>query len=85
MKNPGNCSDPMSEAKTYKKIATVRAVRMNEPFAVQTLEGLMKGQKGDYLCEGIDGERWPIKKEIFERTYLEVKELIDVDLPPDTD
>jgi len=70
MKKPCNCSDSMSEAKTYRKIALVRAVQMNRSFAIQTLEGLMRGQKGDYLCEGSAGERWPIKKEIFESTYI---------------
>lgn len=64
----------MSGAKTYRKIALVRAKRMERPFIVNTLEGVMRGQKGDYLCEGSAGERWPIKKEIFEQTYIEVCE-----------
>jgi len=42
---------------------------MSEPFEVETLEGTMRGGKGDYLCEGPAGEQWPIKKDIFEATY----------------
>jgi hypothetical protein len=26
-----------------------------------------------YVCKGIDGERWLVEKDIFERTYEEVK------------
>lgn len=74
MSKPGGCGDPMDGAKTYKKIATVRAKQMDRDFVVNTLEGVMKGHKGDYLCEGATGERWPIKKEIFEETYVEVRE-----------
>lgn len=60
--------------KEYRKIATVRAKQMNRPFDVETLEGHMTGNKGDYLCIGIEGEKWPVKKEIFEKTYTEVTE-----------
>lgn len=42
---------------------------MTEDFEVKTLEGLMKGKAGDYLATGIQGEQWPIKKNIFEKTY----------------
>ena len=55
--------------KTYRKTATVDAVQLEMKFAVQTEEGVMRGNPGDYLCIGIDGERWPVKKEIFEKTY----------------
>lgn len=46
---------------------------MTKDFVIDTLEGTMRGHKGDYLCEGEDGEQWPIKKEIFEKTYEEVE------------
>ena len=69
-----SCGDIMGGAKTYKKIATILAVQMNRDFVVRTLEGVMKGNKGDYLCEGTAGERWPIKKEIFEKTYVAIRE-----------
>lgn len=43
---------------------------MNRDFVVRTLEGLMKGRTGDYLCEDTSGNRWPVKKEIFESTFI---------------
>lgn len=43
-------------------------------FLVDTLEGQMTGQPGDYLIIGIKGERYPCAKAIFEETYEEVKD-----------
>lgn len=57
------------DAKEYRKTATVWAVRMTEAFEVHTLEGVMTGEPGDYLCQGPAGERWPVKRAIFEATY----------------
>lgn len=62
-----------SDFKTYRKTATVRAIKLQIEFAVTTEEGVMRGHPGDYLCEGIEGEKWPVKKEIFEKTYEMVK------------
>lgn len=61
------------DVKSYKKTVPIKAVQVYEFFVVRTLEGSMCGVAGDYLCEGISGEKWPVKKEIFEKTYEEVK------------
>ena len=55
--------------KYVKKPVVVRAAQMQDDFRVTTLEGVMHGRKGDYLVIGIEGERYPVRKEIFERTY----------------
>jgi hypothetical protein len=42
---------------------------------VSTLENqkhLSKGFGREYICVGIDGERWLVDKDIFERTYEEI-------------
>lgn len=36
---------------------------------VKTLEGLISPTKGDFLCKGIEGEQWTIKKEDLQRRY----------------
>lgn len=41
---------------------------------VHTLEGDVKAHPGDYIVKGVDGEFYPVKKEIFEKTYVEAKE-----------
>jgi hypothetical protein len=56
----------------YRKIATVWARRMSGTFTVETLEGLAQGEAGDYLCRGIEGEEWPVRREKFENTYAPV-------------
>jgi len=36
---------------------------------IQTLEGKMKVSIGDYIIKGVDGEFYPCKPDIFEKTY----------------
>lgn len=36
---------------------------------IQTLEGLMKASVGDYIIEGVEGEYYPCKPNIFHETY----------------
>jgi hypothetical protein len=38
-------------------------------FTVQTLEGVMAGSAGDFVIQGIKGELYPCKREIFITTY----------------
>ncbi len=52
-----------------KKPIIVHAVRMNCNFEVDTLEGVHKGKVGDYLLKGVEGELYPVKRAIFEKTY----------------
>ncbi len=55
--------------KAMKKPIAIQCIRINEPFEVETLEGLMKGQPGDWLIIGIHGEMYPIAQDIFKKTY----------------
>ena len=36
---------------------------------INTLEGAMEISDNDYIIKGIDGEFYPCKREIFEKTY----------------
>ena len=36
---------------------------------IKTLEGVMRGNCGDYIIKGIQGEIYPCKPDIFEMTY----------------
>lgn len=42
---------------------------MRESFSVNTLEGKMVGNAGDFLIIGVQGEKYPCKKEVFMKTY----------------
>ena len=39
---------------------------------INTLEGVMKAMPGDYIIKGIQGEFYPIKADIFKKTYDKV-------------
>ena len=47
------------------------------PFgiAIETLEGVMVANPGDWIIRGIQGEFYPCKPDIFEATYEPVKEM----------
>ena len=40
---------------------------------IETLEGKMLANIGDYIIKGINGEFYPCKPDIFEKTYEEIK------------
>lgn len=49
------------------------------PFAepcvfIETLEGRMRADIGDYVIRGVQGEFYPCKPDIFEATYEPIKE-----------
>ena len=54
-----------------KKPVIVHATQLNFPegFEVTTMEGKVRGKPGDYLMIGVNGEKYPIAREIFEKTY----------------
>ena len=39
---------------------------------IETLEGKMKGDLGDWIIKGVKGELYPCKPDIFEATYEKV-------------
>lgn len=41
-------------------------------FYIKTLEGDMLANKGDYIIKGVNGEFYPCKPDIFDKTYEEV-------------
>lgn len=55
--------------KYVKKPIPIQAIQIAEPFTVDTLEGRHTGNAGDYLVVGIRGERYPVKRDIFEESY----------------
>lgn len=39
---------------------------------IMTLEGVMRGNVGDYVIRGVEGELYPCKTSVFEKTYRKV-------------
>ena len=41
----------------------------NSVLRIQTLEGVMRADIGDWIIKGVNGEFYPCKPDIFEKTY----------------
>lgn len=63
-------------------------LRYEEPFVVldtipyliiPSMEGYMRADIGDWIIRGINGELYPCKSEIFEKTYRRAEETINED------
>ena len=55
--------------KYRKKPVVVEAFVTDEPMGIETLEGTMHASAGDYIITGVNGEKYPCKPDIFEKTY----------------
>lgn len=41
----------------------------DDAVLIETLEGTMRAEKGDWIIRGVKGELYPCKPDIFEATY----------------
>jgi len=69
-----NNGQPVSISKDWffkcqKKPVKVKAFKAPEPIIIETLEGQMKANKGDFVICGVKGELYPCKPDIFWETY----------------
>jgi len=60
--------------KFRKKPVVIEARRITESMTVETLEGVMRGNPGDWLITGVKGEQYFCKDDIFRATYEPEKE-----------
>ena len=57
----------------FRKIPVViEAYQTDEEMEIETLEGVMKADKGDWIIKGVKGELYPCKPDVFEITYEKV-------------
>lgn len=60
----------MNAEKLYrKKPVIVKAYITDVPLIIETLEGPLHASPGDYIITGVNGEQYPCKPDIFEKTY----------------
>lgn len=63
------------EPKKYrKKPVIIQAYQTDKELIINTLEGQMHAAVGDYIITGVNGEQYPCKPDIFEKTYELVEE-----------
>ena len=51
------------------KVSTNDIVTYENHCEIHTLEGVMRGEKGDFIIQGVKGEIYPCKADIFFATY----------------
>lgn len=68
--------------KFRKKPVVIEAVQITRPMTIETPEGTMRGNPGDWLITGVRGEQYFCKDDIFRTTY-EVVEETDLAAPTD--
>lgn len=56
-------------AKYRKKPVVIEAYQTNVELDIGTLEGVLHASVGDYIITGVNGEQYPCKPDIFEKTY----------------
>ena len=64
----------MSGKKYRKKPIVVEAYQTDAEFDIETLEGTMHANVGDFIITGVNGEKYPCKPDVFWQTYEEVKD-----------
>ena len=65
--------------KSYtKKPIAVQAYQTEEEIEIETLEGTMKADKGDWIIKGVKGELYPCKPDIFNLTYEETNDTTNI-------
>ena len=55
--------------KFRKKPVVVDAYQTDREMNIETLEGVMHAEPGDWIITGVNGERYPCKPDIFEKPY----------------
>ena len=60
--------------KYRKKPIVIEAYQTDVTFDIETLEGIMRANVGDYIITGVNGEQYPCKPDIFKKTYEEISD-----------
>ncbi|MED0799329.1 hypothetical protein P4T18_18125 [Bacillus inaquosorum] len=76
----GSWPDWFHDKVTSSDVITHADFESGDPFEpneglwceIKTLEGVMIAREGDYIIRGIEGELYPCKPDIFEKTYEKV-------------
>jgi len=54
---------------SYNETEVINGNRLPPFLTIETLEGVMTASVGDYVIRGVQGELYPCKPDIFEKTY----------------
>lgn len=66
-------AERICELSEFMGVVHVNYEDKNNPYIpIETLEGTMRATVGDYIIRGVNGEFYPCKPDIFEKTYEKV-------------
>lgn len=57
------------------KMSSIGEDFVSRDLIIETLEGDMHATVGDYIIKGVNGEFYPCKPDIFDKTYEKVMEV----------
>lgn len=60
--------------KYRKKPVIIEAYQTDKMMYIETLEGFQIADPGDYIITGVNGEQYPCKPDIFDKTYERVED-----------
>ena len=61
-------------AKYRKRPVVIEAYQTDKELDIETLEGTMHANSGDWIITGVNGEQYPCKPDIFDKTYEPVSD-----------
>lgn len=61
--------DEFKFKKYVKKPVVIEAYQTDREIFIETLEGTMKADVGDWIIKGVKGEYYPCKPDVFNMTY----------------
>lgn len=59
----------INRGKSERDVKDYHAWHNGTDIFIQTLEGIMRAQCGDWIIRGVQGEFYPCKPDIFKKTY----------------
>ena len=74
MKFTNETKDQVYGFVTCNKSASFSDGTLRPTLQIQTLEGVMTANIGDWIIKGVNGEFYPCKPDIFDMTYEHVDE-----------
>ncbi|MBX9693059.1 MAG: hypothetical protein K2Z81_11790, partial [Cyanobacteria bacterium] len=61
-----------------KRPVELKAVQTQTAMTIQTMEGPVKANPGDWIMTGVKGENWPVRPEVFAASYDAVPGVADM-------
>lgn len=63
------CLEFTGDRGTYEQVVSEKYLESYQIITIDTLEGKMKAGLGSYIVKGVQGEFYPVKPDIFHKTY----------------